>query len=394
MTEKLGVFDKPVTIIGAGPGGLTLARLLQIRGVTVRLFEHDPSFSARDQGRSFDLHNDGGQKALVEAELFDEFKKFARPEGQSTKVIDMYGKVCYEDKPSPDDMSRPEIDRQVLRNMLLNSLKPNTVFWNKHVTDVKSLDNGQHKIIFKDGTTEITDLLVGADGTWSKVRPLLWNVQPLYTGVTLIETSISNAKLTSPYITELVGHGTATALGDNKGLLAQKNGDGSIRIYVALRVPENYVNDYDFRQPLAVRVKLLEVLSGWESGLLEMLNRSDDHFVPRQIYSLPLQQQWTTKSGLTVIGDAAHVMTPFAGQGANLAMLDALELADCLTSRICKDRKNLATAVKTFEDGMIKRARVFSEESFSNMNVFISKDGPRGAVEFFTQMVEAQENDK
>lgn len=73
------MFDKTVSIIGAGPSGLTLARLLQMRGVNVRLFEHDASFSARDQGGTFDLHNDGGQKALLEAQLFDEFKKFARP---------------------------------------------------------------------------------------------------------------------------------------------------------------------------------------------------------------------------------------------------------------------------------------------------------------------------
>lgn len=323
---------------------------------------------------------------MVAAQLFDEFKKFARPEGQSTKVVDMHGKVCFEDKPIPDDMSRPEIDRQVLRKMLLNSLEPDTVFWSKHVTDVQALDNGRHKLIFKDGSTEITDFLVGADGTWSKVRPLLWSVQPMYTGVTLMETCISEANATA-HINDLVGHGTAAALGENKGLLSQRNGDGSIRIYVALRVPETYFNDYDFSRPLSVRAKLLEVLSGWESGLLEMLNRSDDHFVQRPIYSLPIERQWTSRASVTVIGDAAHVMAPFAGQGANLAMLDALELADCLTSRNVNDAKNLSAAVQAFEEGMIERARIFSDESILNMNIFIEKDGPRGAVEFFKNPV-------
>lgn len=382
------MFDKSVTIIGAGPAGLTLARLLQMRGIIVRLFEHDESFCARDQGGTFDLHVDGGQKALIEANLFDEFKKFARPEGQALKIIDKHGKIQYEDFARADDMSRPEIDRKTLRNLLLNSLQPNTVIWNKHVTNIESLGKGQHKLVFKDGTSEITDFLVGADGTWSKVRPLLSFVQPMYTGVTFVETRISNPGVTSPQINELVGHGTVNVLGENKGLLAQRNGDGSIRVYVALRVSENFVDKYDFSQPLAVRTMLSEVLSGWETGLLEMFNRSDDYFVPRHIYSLPIDEFWTTKPGITIIGDAAHVMTPFAGEGANQAMLDALELADSLTSESCTDLTTLTAVIQSFEESMIKRAREFSEESLKNLHLFIAEDAPRGAVELFKSFQE------
>lgn len=380
MIYKYDMFDKPVTIIGAGPSGLTLARLLQMRGVTVRLFEHDSSFSARDQGGTFDIHDDGGQKALIEAKLFDEFKKFARPEGQSLKIIDKHGKILYADDGRPDDMSRPEIDRQKLRRILLDSLEPNTVRWNKHVTNIESLDNGQHRLMFKDGTSEITDFLVGADGTWSKVRPLLSTVQPMYTGVIFVETRITNPKVTTPEISELVGEGGAYVLSDNKGLMAQKNGDESIRVYIALRVAEDWMKEFDFNKPIAARAMLSEVFSGWQSNVLEMLNRSDDYFVLRHIYTLPLEQRWTTKLGLTVIGDAAHVMTPFAGQGANLAMLDALELADCLTSN---DSKNLTAALNTFEETMINRARTFSDESFNNLNAFIAADAPRQVVEIF-----------
>lgn len=371
------MYDKTVTIIGAGPSGLTLARLLQMRGVAVRLFENDVSFSARDQGGTFDLHDDGGQKALIEAQLFEEFKKFARPEGQSTKIIDKHGKIHYEDVGRPDDMSRPEIDRQTLRKILLDSLEPNTVVWNKHVTNIEALDNGQHKIVFKDGTSEISDFLVGADGTWSKVRPILSSVQPLYTGVIFVETRIANPKEASPQISELVGQGSVFVLSNNKGLMAQRNGDESIRVYVALRVPEDWTTKTDFSKPKEVRAMLLELLSGWQPEILEMLNQSDDSFVPRHIYTLPLEKGWVTRQGVTVIGDAAHVMTPFAGQGANLAMLDALELADCITSTTFSD------GLKTFENVMIDRARTFSEESFNNLNAFITEDAPRQVVDIF-----------
>jgi 2-polyprenyl-6-methoxyphenol hydroxylase-like FAD-dependent oxidoreductase len=374
------MLNKPVTIIGAGPSGLTLARLLQIRGIKVRVFELDASFEARDQGGTFDLHDDGGQKALFEAKLENEFKKLSRPEGQSFKLLDRNGNVHYEKLANPDDHSRPEIDRQVLRNLLLNSLEPNTVIWNKHVINIESIGDGQHRLFFKDGTIETTDFLVGADGTWSKVRPLLSSIQPIYTGVTFVEICISNPKIVSPHISELVGQGSASVLSDNKGLMAQRNGDQSIRIYVALRVPEDWMKGFDFSQPRAIRAMLLDVFSGWKPELLEMLKRCDDNFVPRPLYALPLEQCWTTKPGLTAIGDAAHVMSPFAGQGANLAMLDALELADCLTSKECTNLTSATAALKSFEEAMINRARGAAEKTLRNLNAMLAEDAPAQIV--------------
>lgn len=306
---------------------------------------------------------------------------FSRSEGQSLKVVDLHGVVHFEDAGRPDDMSRPEIDRQVLRKILLNSLQPDTVIWNKHVTNVETLNNGQHKIVFKDGTSETTDFLVGADGTWSKVRQLLSSVEPTYTGVIFVETRITNPKVAAPHIDEVVGQGSFYALSDNKGLLAQRNGNEIIRVYASLRVPENWPSKYDFTKPQEIRRRLLEVFSGWQPEMLEMLTRSDDYFVPRHIYSLPLDENWITKPGVTVIGDAAHVMTPFAGQGANLAMLDALQLADCIAS---EDSMNLSTErLRLFEEEMINRARRFSEMSLNNLNLFISDDPIKPVVDLF-----------
>ena len=384
------MFDKPVTIIGAGPSGLTLARLLQMRGIKVCVFEHDASFEARDQGGTFDLHHDGGQKALFEAKLENEFKKLARPEGQALKLIDRNGNIHFEHSGNRDDPSRPEIDRQVLRNLLLNSLEPNTVIWNKHVINIESIGDGQHRIFFKDGTIETTDFLVGADGTWSKVRPLLSSIKPIYLGVIFVEIRIANPKMVLPQINELVGQGTVFVISDNKGLIAQRNGDQSIRVYVALRVPEDWMKGFDFSQPLAIRAMLLDVFSGWKPELLEVLKRCDDNFVPRPLYGRPLEQYWTTKPGLTVIGDAAHVMSPFAGEGANLAMLDALELADCLTSKECTNLTSATAALKSFEEVMINRARKAAEMSLANLNAFISEDAPAQAVAIMQRYVGPQ----
>jgi 2-polyprenyl-6-methoxyphenol hydroxylase-like FAD-dependent oxidoreductase len=198
--------------------------------------------------------------------------------------------------------------------------------------------------------------------------------------VTFVEIRISNPKIASPQISELVGQGSALVLSDNKGLIAQRNGDQSIRIYVALRVPEDWMKGFDFSQPLAIKAMLLDAFSGWKPELLEMLERCENNFVPRPLYARPLEQCWTTKPGLTAIGDAAHVMSPFAGQGANLAMLDALELADCLTSKECINLISATATLKSFEEGMINRARKAAEETLLNLNACLSEDAPAHMV--------------
>jgi len=274
----------------------------------------------------------------------------------------------------------PKRDRLVLRKLLLDSLEPNTVTWNKHVVDIVSLGNGQHKLSFKDGTTETTDFLVGADGTWSKVRPLLSSIKPNYTGVTSVEIHMSKPESASPNISKMVGEGSVFVLSDNKALMAQRNGDRSIRIYVAQRVPQDWMNSFDFSQPKAIRAMLLDLFLGWKPEILEMIHCCDNHFLPRPLYALPGEQCWTTKPGLTIIGDAAHVMSPFAGQGANLAMLDALELADCLTSKECTDLTSATLILKSFEEVMLKRAQIAAEHSLAGLNACLSKDAPAPMV--------------
>lgn len=83
----------PVTIIGGGPGGLTLARILQKRGYEVTVYERENSASSRGQGGTLDLHAESGQEALKEAGLIDKFWEHARPEGQDTRILDKTGKV-------------------------------------------------------------------------------------------------------------------------------------------------------------------------------------------------------------------------------------------------------------------------------------------------------------
>lgn len=155
-----------VTIIGAGPGGLTLARILQLKGVKVKIYERETSIDARSQGGTLDLHPQSGQQALKLAELYDQFQRLCRPEGEDTRIVDKTGTVHYEEVDAGHAFNRPEIDRQDLRQLLLDSLEPNTVAQGHVLRSIESLGNGQHKLTFDNGVTETVELVVGADGAW------------------------------------------------------------------------------------------------------------------------------------------------------------------------------------------------------------------------------------
>jgi 2-polyprenyl-6-methoxyphenol hydroxylase-like FAD-dependent oxidoreductase len=155
-----------IAIIGGGPGGLTLARILQLKGVEVKVYEREISIDDRSQGGTLDLHVQTGQYALKVAELFDKFEKVCRPEGQDARCLDKYGKLYFEKVFDNKSFDRPEIDRGDLRQIFLDSLKENTILQGYNLKTIESLGNGQHKLVFDNGVTEIADLVIGADGAW------------------------------------------------------------------------------------------------------------------------------------------------------------------------------------------------------------------------------------
>ncbi|UJR20129.1 hypothetical protein I4U23_023261 [Adineta vaga] len=374
-----------VTIIGAGPGGLTLARILQLKGVEVKIYERETSVDVRSQGGTLDLHVESGQYALQQAELFDKFQALCRPEGEDTRIMDKTGKIHYDEVDAGQDLNRPEIDRLDLRQILLDSLKPNTIVQGHVLHNIESLGNGQHKLIFNNDVIDTVGLVVGADGAWSHVRPLVSDTKPQYSGVSMVEVQFTDVDERHPEISKLVGRGILFALSDNKALIAQRNGYNRIRVYITMRVPENWITDSNipFDQPEQVRTHMLELFSDWDDSLLNLIRFCDGNFIPRSLYVLPINHRWETKPGVTLLGDAAHLMSPFAGAGVNLAMLDAAELALAISNS-----DNLEQSIKDYEEKMCARAAKAAKKSDANLDLFIAP-GNTGqiAADFFKRMM-------
>jgi 2-polyprenyl-6-methoxyphenol hydroxylase-like FAD-dependent oxidoreductase len=340
-----------VAVVGGGPGGLTLARVLQRHGVgTVTVLEQEDSAVARDQGRSLDLHAGSGQDALHAAGLYDAWAALARPEDQAGRRLAPDGTVLAEE--AAEGFANPEIDRGQLRGLLLDSLAPGTVRWGTRFETVTPRADGTHelRVLGPDGPDVLTaDLVVGADGAWSRVRPLLCDAVPAYTGVTFVELFHTDVDRTRPTVAALAGRGSTMCFADDRGLATQRLSGGNLGVYVSLRVDERWADGFPAGDPPAARAHLLRWFDGWAPALRDVVALADDHVVPRRLYALPVGLRWPHHPGVTLLGDAAHLMSPFGGQGANLAMLDAADLAAAIVA-------DPATATARYEQRLWPRA--------------------------------------
>jgi 2-polyprenyl-6-methoxyphenol hydroxylase-like FAD-dependent oxidoreductase len=375
----------PIAIIGAGLGGLTLARVLHVNGIESAVFDLDASPTARTQGGMLDIHVESGQAALRAAGLYDEFRGIVYQGGEATRVLDKHATVHFsEEDHGGGENDRPEVNRRSLRDLLLGSLPSRTVRWDAKVVDAEPLGDGRHEVTLADGNSFTTDLLIGADGAWSKVRPLVSDVKPLYSGLSFVELGLEDADRRHPVGAAVVGDGQLFALGDSKGILGHRDPDGSLHIYVALLADANWSasGEIDFADPEKAKLALLEYFSDWHEDLQGLITGADGPLVPRPIHALPIGHQWNRTPGVTLLGDAAHVMSPFAGEGANLAMQDGAELATAIVANPGHPEDALAQ----YEAALFPRSAAAAEQSVIGLDMCFAPDSPKGLLDFFNSM--------
>ncbi|MEV6827849.1 NAD(P)/FAD-dependent oxidoreductase [Amycolatopsis sp. NPDC051102] len=364
-----------IAIIGAGMGGLALARVLHVHGIDAVVYEREPARDARDQGSMLDIHS--GQRALREAGLLDQFFEIARGEGQDMRLLQPDGTLLLqEDTPDDAPLLRPEVDRADLRNLLLDSLPEGTVRWG-HAFE--SADAGVLR--FADGRSARYDLLVGADGANSRVRPLLTDARPEHLGQNAVELGIPDVDRTHPDLAAMVGRGNCWVFGDGISLAAQRNGDGRVRIGISFyNTPEDWfaTSGIPFDDPAAARARLIELLPGWDKRFTALIEASDDRVVPRTLTTLPVGLTWESRPDVTLLGDAAHLMPP-VGEGANMALLDGAELALALAAH----PEDQASAVREYEREMFERTGAAARMSAGMQELLMSPDAAQRLLEFF-----------
>ncbi|HTV18010.1 MAG TPA: NAD(P)/FAD-dependent oxidoreductase [Polyangiaceae bacterium] len=368
-----------ITIMGAGLGGLTLARVLRVHGIEATVYEADASAAARTQGGMLDIHEYNGQLALKEAGLYEQFRGIIHAGGAASRVVDPRGNILL-DEPDDGGTTRPEVPRGELRRILLESLPEGSVQWRRRLTSARSLGDGRHELTFADGTRVTSGLVVGADGAWSRVRPLLSDVKPAYAGTSFIETYLHDADARHPASARRVGGGALYALVPGKGVVAHREPNGILHAYCALTRPLSFFDSIDFGDPIAAKARVAAEFEGWAPELRALITDSDTPPVLRKIHALPLGHRWERTPGVTLLGDAAHLAPP-DGEGANLAMLDGAELGKALAAR----RGDPDAALAEFEAAMFARSATAGVEAWKTFELcFDDDDAPYGLLDLFT----------
>ena len=376
--------NTPVTIIGAGLGGLTLARVLHVHGIAATIYEAEGSANARAQGGMLDIHEDNGQFALKAAGLFKEFREIVHPGGQATRVLDKGGNVLL-DEPDDGTGGRPEVPRGELRRILLGSLPAGTVRWGHKLRAVSALGGGRHGLTFADGSSVTTDLLVGADGAWSRVRPLLSEAKPAYVGVTFIETYLHDVDTRHQASAEAVGGGSLFALAPGRAIQTHREPNGVLHTYVALKKPEDWVTRIDFSRRAVALAGVTQEFAGWAPALTALISASDTDPVPRPIHALPANHRWNRVPGTTLLGDAAHLMSP-SGEGANLAMHDGAALGQAIAAH----PGDVEGALLAYENDLFPRSASEAADAEAILNVLYGDNAPQSLVDFFASVQPAK----
>lgn len=368
-----------IAIIGAGLGGLTLARVLHVHGIAATVYEGEASAYARAQGGLLDIHDFNGQLALKAAGLYEAFTTLIHHGGQATRVLDKHGNALFE---QPDDGAggRPEVQRGELRRILLESLPAGTVQWGRKLTQVVALGDGRHALHFADGAQVVCGLLVGADGAWSKVRPLLSEAKPEYVGMSLIETWLHDCDQRHPVSAAVAGGGAMFALAPGQGILSHREPGGVVHAYIALNKPEEWLSAIDFSNAQAAKARIAAEFADWAPALAALIGDSDTAPVLRAIHALPQDHRWRRVPGVTLVGDAAHLMAP-SGEGANLAMYDGAELAKAIAAH----PDDIEAALAAYERELFPRSAKAAAEAEELHGILYGPASPHSLVEMFSQ---------
>lgn len=356
--------NKKVVIIGAGPVGLTMAKLLQQNSIDVTVYERDTNPEARIWGGTLDLHKGSGQEAMKKAGLLQTYYDLALPMG--INFADEKGNILSTRNPTPENQfDNPEINRNALRKMLLDSLKSDTVIWDRKLTGLEE-QKGKWLLDFEKEQGVTADFIIIANGGMSKARNYVSDNEVEETGTFIIQGDIYQPETNCSEFYKLCNGNRLMTSHKGNLLVANPFNNGALSYGIIFKKPGewNHRNGLDFQNTNSVTDFLLNRLSNWSEQYKQLI-RSTTFFVGLPIRKFPLNKPWKSNRPLpiTLIGDTAHLMPPFAGQGVNIGLMDALILSGNLTN---EKFETIQSAIDDYEHKMFVYATEAQSESGRN----------------------------
>lgn len=394
-----------LAIIGAGIGGIALAVACMHREIPFTLYERDDSFESRSQGYGLTLQQASNAIRGLGISSLDEGIISTRHVVHTTdgKIIGEWGirKWGEADARKPPKRTNVHIARQALRRALLQQLEydgEKRIQWGYQLLDFKEDDHGVELTLQASDQLKKAkaDLIVGADGIRSAVRSQLIGEEtsPLqYLGCIVI-LGICPLKNLADFKSPLLDSSTVfqTANGNERIYMMPFSTD-SVMWQLSFPMPEDEAKALSAQGPQALKEEASR-RTQWHDPIPQILTATQAEFVSGYpVYDRAiLQPEWLEKGAYsTLLGDAAHPMSPFKGQGANQALLDALALARSITKE-CRPRSEWRkigirkSALKGFEAEMLERSKTKVKDSaaaaeFLHTDVAIHEGNePRGRV--------------